>query len=247
MLDLDFDDIEEQAEAVEPEAPEEAPRAIIVWDDVAQGSAEWHALRAGKWTGSRAEDLIARNAKDYTPLKARKDYVASVVLERLTGEAANDGGSFKQTRWGHEQEPNARAAYEIHRGVLTHTPPFVRLAALPNVGMSPDALVLERKRIVGGVEIKCPHDGRIHINTLRNGMPPEHMPQVQWELWVAGAQWWDFVSYDPRLPERLQLFIQRIEPDLDMHALFEREVELAEKEVQAQLDTLNAYTLEEAA
>ena len=149
MLDLDFGDIEERVEQAEPEAP----RPIIIWDDVKQGDAEWHAMRAGKWTGSRAEDLIARHVKDYSPLKARKNYIAGVVLERLTGEAANDSGSFKQTRWGHEQEPNARAAYEIHRGVLTHTPAFVRHATLLNVGMSPDALVIERKRIVstGGV------------------------------------------------------------------------------------------------
>jgi hypothetical protein len=41
-------------------------------------------------------------------------------------------------------------------------------------------------------------------------MPPEHKPQVQTNIWVNECDWWDFISFDPRMPPHLCLFVQRI-------------------------------------
>ena len=40
-------------------------------------------------------------------------------------------------------------------------------------------------------------------------VPPEHMAQLQGQLWVADREWVDFVSYWPRLP----LFLRRVYRD----------------------------------
>ena len=83
------------------------------------------------------------------------------------------------------------------------------MTALKWVGGSPDGFVGDD----GMVEFKCPTSGT-HIKTLL-GAECEHRAQIQGLLWVTGRQWCDFVSYDPRLPEGLQLYIQRIERDPD--------------------------------
>jgi hypothetical protein len=42
---------------------------------------------------------------------------------------------------------------------------------------------------------------------------------------VTGREWCDFVSYDPRLPEDLQLFVVRLERDEEYIKAMEGEVE----------------------
>ena len=89
------------------------------------------------------------------------------------------------------------------------------------VGASPDGLIAPN----GGVEIKCPHNPVRHYAALK-GMPTEHAPQVQTCIWLAEAEWWDFVSFDPRFPPHLRLIIHRIERDdgyiSDLHSAVSR-------------------------
>ena len=64
-----------------------------------------------------------------------------------------------------------------------------------NVGGSPDSLIGDK----GGLEIKSalPH---IQIERLLAGrLPPEHKAQVQGNLWVSEREWWDFMSYCPKM------------------------------------------------
>ena len=55
-------------------------------------------------------------------------------------------------------------------------------------------------------------------------MPEEHAAQVQGCMWLTGRKYWDFVSYDPRMPEPLRLYVQRIERDDAYIAELESEV-----------------------
>lgn len=50
-----------------------------------QGSEAWLAERAGKWTGSKFADILARDKRTGKPLKARADAIWQVVVERMTG------------------------------------------------------------------------------------------------------------------------------------------------------------------
>lgn len=169
-----------------------------------QGSPEWLAARCGRATASRFADVLATIKTGEAA--ARRNYKAQLVCERLTGIVAE---SFTNAamQWGTETEPLARAAYEEQTGNLVEQVAFITHSELM-AGASPDGLI----DLDGGLEIKCPNTAT-HIDTLLKGMPADHMPQIQGCMWITGRKWWDFVSYDPRLPERLQTHIQRITRD----------------------------------
>lgn len=173
-----------------------------------QGTDEWRALRAGKITASRACDVLAFGKRDGKPLQARRDYVGDIVGEILTGEPKAQVRA-RPLDWGHDVEAAARAAYEADTGAIVELADFLPHPLVHYAGCSPDGLV----GTCGQIEIKCPSNPAVHAMTLRDGMPAEHVPQIQFEMWVTGRAWCDFVSYDPRMPEHARLYIQRIERD----------------------------------
>lgn len=174
---------------------------------VEQRSEQWYLDRLGCVTGSRFGDVIAvgRNGQ---PLKSRETVITEVTLELLTGRPGPMWSS-KATLWGIEHEPEARMAYEIHTGSVCEEVGFIKHADFDQVGCSPDSLI----GLDGGMEIKCPYTTAVHLQTLLNGMPEEHMPQCQGGMWCANRQFWDFVSYHPDFPPGMQLYVQRIERD----------------------------------
>lgn len=173
-----------------------------------QGSPEWLAARAGHCTASRFKDVLAKIKTGESA--SRRNYRLQLVTERLTGRPCE---SFTNAamEWGTQSEPFARAAYESAKGLMVDETGLVLHPDMQWVGASPDGLVAAD----GGVEIKCPHQSTVHVETLECGMPPEHKAQVQGTLWVTGRKWWDFVSFDPRMPEHLQLYVERINRDDD--------------------------------
>jgi hypothetical protein len=173
-----------------------------------QNTPEWREARAGKITASRMADVLAFGKRDGKPLQARRDYIGDIVAEILTGEP-REQVKAKSLDWGHDVEAAARAAYEAETGQIVIAAGFVLHATIPYVGCSPDGLI----GADGMTQIKCPANPAVHIETLRNGMPAEHIPQVQAEMWVTGRAWNDFVSFDPRMPAHLRLYRQRIERD----------------------------------
>jgi putative phage-type endonuclease len=173
-----------------------------------QGSPEWLAMRAGKFTGSRFADLMATTQAGKASA-SRANLLTTLALERLTGipeeTFCNDA-----MRRGTELEPLARGAYEAQTGELVETVAFIVHPSLPFCGVSPDGLL----GTDGMLEIKCPASQAKHLTALRNGShAAEYRWQVQGQLWVAERAWCDVVSYDPRFPEGLQLAITRVERD----------------------------------
>jgi hypothetical protein len=47
---------------------------------------------------------------------------------------------------------------------------------------------------------------------------------MQWQMLCTGSKWGDYVSFDNRLPEHLQLFVQEVEFDPEYCAMLEKEV-----------------------
>lgn len=201
---------------------------------VVQNSPEWYAARAGKFTASRFADLLAFGKRDGKPLKARTDYIGEVVAELLTGQPREQVRA-KPLDWGHDVEAAARAAYEAETGLLVDAGGFVLHSTLPYVGCSPDALVGDD----GLTQAKCPYNPAVHVETLRNGMPEDHVAQVQGELWVTGRAWSDFISFDPRMPAHRRLYIQRVHADADFHKQLEAAAVSAWAEVQSILEFIN--------
>ena len=175
----------------------------MILETATQRDDDWYAARCGKATASRFKDAIA-TLKNGQPAQAAKDYLMELVVERLTGEPVTRYVTAAM-QWGTDNEDAARAAYERHTGIEVEETGFVAHDTLL-AGCSPDGLV----DWDGLIEIKCPFSSAVHIETLLNGMPADHMAQVQGQMWITGRQWCDFVSYDPRMPEPLQLHVQRI-------------------------------------
>jgi len=171
-----------------------------------QGSIEWFAKRAGRATASRFKDALAK-LKNGQPAKDRQNYLMEVVTERLTGQpVAHFSNAAMQ--WGTDMEPLARETYSLQTGRDVERCGFFAHDELMS-GASPDGLI----EWDGVLEIKCPFNSINHIATLRGGMPEEHMAQVQGEMWFTGRDWCDFVSFDPRMPPKLKLYVQRIPRD----------------------------------
>jgi putative phage-type endonuclease len=200
-----------------------------------QRTDDWFAARLGKVTASRVADVIAKTKTGYGA--GRANYMADLVVERLTGQKAS---SFTNAamEWGTEQEPNAKAAYAAKTGILVEDVGFIDHPTVAMSGASPDGFAEE-----GLVEIKCPNTAT-HLEYIFDGKPPQkYVTQMQWQMACAGKPWCDFVSYDPRLPERLQLLVVRVPRDDDYIKILEQEVTTFLQELDDKLNKLEKVTL----
>ena len=166
-----------------------------------QRTPEWFQKRLGKVTASRIADLMAKTKTG--PGASRANYLAQLVTERLTG-TPTEGFQSPAMTWGIEQEAAARAAYSARTGVLVDEVDFVDHPTM-QAGASPDGLVGED----GLIEIKCPNTSTMLEYLEDRTIPQKYRLQMQWQLAVTGRDWCDFVAFDPRLPEHLQLLVIR--------------------------------------
>lgn len=204
-----------------------------------QGTDGWLRDRAGRATGSRAKDILAKIKTGEAA--ARRNYRVQLVTERLTGSPAESGYVSKEMQWGTDQEPFARMAYESATGNLVTEMGFIYL---PNImaGCSVDGLIEEGER-TGVFEAKCPLSAT-HVEYLTSGkLPSEYRPQILHNVYVTGADFADFVSFDPRMPEKLQMFKVRWERNDAEIAEYEAEL----KEFLAEVDSVHKRLSELAA
>ncbi|WP_155262911.1 lambda exonuclease family protein [Sphingomonas segetis] len=182
-----------------------------------QRSEAWFAARAGKVTASRISDVLARTKSGWGA--GRKNYAAQLVAERLTG-TVEPSYCNAAMQWGTDTEPHAREAYCQHMLCAVEEIAFVDHPTIAMAGASPDGLIGDD----GLVEIKCPGTAT-HIETLLGGsIPDKYRLQMLFQMACTGRQYCDFVSFDPRLPETMRLFVQRLPRDDAEIAEVEREV-----------------------
>lgn len=183
-----------------------------------QRTEEWYAARLGKVTASRVADIVAKTKTGYST--SRANYMAELICERLTG-VRGDFYMNAAMQWGVEKEPEARAVYEAQTGALVTEVGFTPHNLIESAGASPDGLVGND----GLAEFKCPITAT-HLDTiLTETIPGRYATQMQWQMACTGRQWCDFVSYDPRLPEELRLFVKRVPRDEAVVSMLEREVQ----------------------
>jgi len=201
-------------------------------EKVEQGTPEWFAARLGNVTASRVADVIAKTKSGYSA--SRDNYMAQLICERMTNTVA-ESYSNAAMQWGTETEPLARAAYESYADVLVDQVGYVPNPWLGRAGASPDGLVGKQ----GLIEIKCPNTAT-HIDTLLSEtVPTKYITQMQWQMACTGRRWCDFVSFDPRLPDGLQLFVKRVEYDSEYIAMLEKEIALFLEELDTKIFKLN--------
>ncbi|MBS1725002.1 MAG: YqaJ viral recombinase family protein [Armatimonadetes bacterium] len=201
--------------------------------DLIQGSDEWLAARCGKVTASRMADLLAKTKTGYGA--SRANYMAELIAERLTGQPAEKFTS-PAMQWGTANESDARSAYEFHADCDVIEVGFVPHPGILMAGASPDGLVAAD----GLVEIKCPNTAT-HIDTLLSGVVAgKYITQMQFQMACTGRRWCDFVSFDPRMPADLRLFVRRIERDDAAIADMEAEIVKFLAELDGKVSALRA-------
>jgi putative phage-type endonuclease len=189
-------------------------------ETVEQRSEEWYRARLGCATASRIKDVMAKARSGSGESASRRNYRAELVLERLTGVPA-DNFQSEDMEWGTDTEAQARASYILETGNTIQEVGFIRHPLIANAGASPDGLV----EADGGVEIKCPKTAT-HMQTLLGGkIDRPYVLQMQFQMACTGRGWWDFVSFDPRMPDEMRLHIRRIERDPQLISEMEKEVE----------------------
>lgn len=200
---------------------------------MAQRSPEWFSLRAGRLTGSCAEDVLAQGKGGAEAYK-RRDLKIRLAAERLTGVPEPSGYKSPEMQRGEDKEPDGVGAYEACNGVLVDTSVGFMSHDDLMAGYSPDGLVGD-----GLLEVKCPKTAT-HLGYLRDpaSLAKAYMPQLLHGLWISGAPWVDIVSFDDRLPANLALVVTRVDaakvPDYALAAtLFLGEVDAMMSELQA--------------
>lgn len=208
--------------------------------ELEQGSPEWIAARLGKVSASRMADMTARTKTGYGA--SRANYAAELITERLTGAPAEKFTNSAMA-WGIEKEPDAKDAYCFLRDAEIEA---VGLVLHPTIDMacaSPDGLVGDD----GLIEVKCPQTAT-HIDTLLSETVPEkYVKQMMWQLACTGRLWCDFVSFDPRLPAEMQMFIKRVPRENAFIAELEAEAVKFLAEIDDTLVKLHAKFLRAAA
>lgn len=202
-------------------------------EEILQGSDAWKALRLGKVTASRVADVVAKTKSGYSA--SRANYMAQLIAERLTDTVA-EACTNAAMQHGTETEPQARSAYEFYQDVTVQEVAFVSHPKIDQAGCSPDGLVGDD----GLVEIKAPQTAT-HLETLLGqAVPGKYITQIQFQMACTGRQWCDFVSYDPRMPENMRLFIKRVTRDDARIKELEGEVAAFLLEMAVKLSELNS-------
>lgn len=193
-----------------------------------QRSDEWFAARLGKVTGSRIADVMSTGA-------GRENYMAQLIVERFTGKPV-EMFSNSSMQWGTDTEPLARAAYEAHKDVLVDEVGSIAHPSIPMAAASPDGLVGDD----GLVEIKCPNTST-HIDTLLGAkIKTGYLYQMQFQMVCTGRKWCDFVSFDPRMEESLQLHIRHVPYDQECVTKIETAIKKFLQELDEKLSKLNS-------
>lgn len=198
-------------------------------DEIVQGSPEWIALKIKiPLTGTQAFNLLKKGK-----IQAIKD-----SQKAQKNSLKYSGPISKYAKWGTDNEPIARnllnrklASTKEFSHIQFEEHGFIESLDYPLCGYSPDGVCLIKNKIEYLCEIKSfqiAHAWKI----WENEMPDEHiMCQIQWGLFLSGAQMCFFCLYCPfmndetltpdrkRHPERV-LYIQKIYPNNDYFEAF---------------------------
>jgi len=200
---------------------------------IEQGTSEWHQLRLGKVTASRVADILAKTKTG--PSASRQNYLIELALQRVT-KTIEESYTNAAMEWGTQTEPQARVAYEVKTGNFVDQVAFVDHPTIAGFGCSPDGLVGDS----GLIEIKCPNSAT-HWSYIKANEPPnKYFIQMQAQMAVTGAKWCDFVSFDPRMPERSQLLIVRVLRDSEYIIYMEAEIKQFLSEVEKEVELMRS-------
>ena len=170
-----------------------------------QGTMEWKLERCGKVTASKVWDVVNKSPKGIYYAE-RANYAYALAIETLTG-IPEEIEPNKFMIWGTQNEPLARTRYQETTFDIVTEVGLVIHPVIQRSGASPDGLVGDD----GLIEIKCPQT-KTHCATLMAGeVPKNYLTQICWQMaCLPERKWCDFISFDPRMPEKGQMFVKRV-------------------------------------
>lgn len=172
-----------------------------------QGSPEWHEARRGVITASRFK--VCREKRGALS-KAALLYAMDTARERCGGKPAETYQNAAM-RFGTEQEPVARRAYEEKTGSLVYGSGFI-CTFDGDFGCSVDGLVDDD----GMVEIKTIVSSDVLFTAVIDGDVSAYLDQIFGCLWLTGRKWCDLILWAPDLPESARMTVIRIKRDEDI-------------------------------
>jgi exodeoxyribonuclease (lambda-induced) len=181
---------------------------MIIYRDE-QGSPEWEESRRGAITGSRFRDCRDK-LKNGKLSNAAMLYAQDVARERCGGRAAQTFANAAM-KFGTEQEPFARQAYEARTGNLVDEAGFITTDD-GKFGISVDGLVDDD----GIIEIKTMVSSATLFRAVVDGDITDYVDQINGALWLLGRKWADLVLWAPDMPEGARLTIVHIKRDDDV-------------------------------
>ena len=205
-----------------------------VLDPVEVKREEWLRKRLGKITCSKFGDLMGSGrSKEALFSQTGYSYLRRIVAERLGSWYSV---SARAMDWGNENESKAIAEYAKRFEWDVDSTPFQFFQYTDDIGGTPDGLVGGR----GCVEVKCPFDPAVHVNTLlTKEVPSEYEWQVVGHLLVTGRNWCDFISFDPRIEGKHRLCVVRVERNEVRIEMMKKRLEVAVEEVVKMMELIN--------
>jgi putative phage-type endonuclease len=200
-------------------------------DIILQGTLEWHQLRLGKVTASRVADIMAKTKTGVSA--SRGNYLIELALQRVTG-TVEESFTNAAMQWGTDNEPYARMAYEATQNVFVEQVAFVDHPTIAGFGASPDGLVFAD----GLCEIKCPNSATHWATIKSNEIPIKYHYQMQTQMACTEREWCDFISFDPRMPEKSKLFVKRLHRSNDTISDIETAVKQFLEEVEKEVELM---------
>ncbi len=195
--------------------------------DCPQRSPEWISARLGRVTSSAANELLS-SRKDGSEAAGRRNLRIRLALERITGRSQERDFQSDAMLAGVQREAEALAAYEVFTGNLLAKSGFLQHDSLM-AGASLDGHADDFSFIV---EAKSPIAATHWDYVQSNKVPTDYLRQVTHQLYVSGAGFCDWFSYQPEFPERLRVKLVTVKrEDVDLLA-YDRELKkfLAEVE-----------------
>ena len=199
------------------------------YQEVEQGSDSWLEIRRGKVTASRVADVLAKTKTGVSA--SRGNYLIELALQRVTG-VIEPSFTNDAMQHGKDNEQTARTAFEVAHNVFVDQVAFVDHPTIKDFGCSPDGVIGDSL-----LELKCPYQSAVHWSYFKDGCPSKYYTQIQAQMSCTGAKSVWFVSFDPRMPPRSQLYIEEVLRDEEFIKKMEEEVLkfLNEVEVEMQL------------
>lgn len=204
--------------------------SLTIYDDIDQGTAQWHQLRAGVPTASMFHAILAKGEG-----KTRRSYLCRLAAEIITGEPTETFTSQAMER-GKRMEDDARNMYAFTTNYELRRVGFVRNGTK---GCSPDSLIGND----GALEIKTQRGDLLIETILKDKFPSEHKAQCQGCLWVAEREWVDISVYWPNMPQ----FVKRAYRDESYIRELAAEVDRFNAELHETVERIRRFGHREAA